>query len=73
MTVTVRLHGKNRAKEVAPARTAVRQIHQNLKALPNNFVALLAMHVNDKAHPAGIVFERRVVQTLSAPWIVRKL
>ncbi len=50
-------------ERIATAGAAVRQIDQNFEPLPHNLMALLAMHVNDETHAAGIVLEGRIVQT----------
>ena len=60
-------------QRIASASTAMRQIHQNFQPLPHNLMALLAMHVHDEAHSAGIVLERGVVQSFALAWIVMEI
>ncbi len=49
---------------IAAAGAAVSQVDQNLNALDDNVVRLLALDVGDKADAAGIVLVARVVKTL---------
>src|SRR5262249_54283412 len=58
---------------IAAACPAVRKIDQDFQSLPHNLMALFAMHVHDKAHAAGIVLERRIVQTLALTRVEWKL
>ena len=49
---------------IAAAGAAVRQVDQNLDALDDDVVRLLALDVGDEADAAGIVLLARVVQAL---------
>ena len=60
-------------ERIATAGPAMRQVDQNFQPLPHNLMALLAMHVDDEAHSAGIVLEGRIVQSLAAAWIVMEI
>ena len=53
-------------QRIAAAGAAMREVDQNLQPLPDDLMALLAVHVDDEADAAGIVLVRRVVQTLAA-------
>ncbi len=57
-------------ERIAAAGPAVRQIHQNFQPLPHDLVAFSTLHVDDKAHAAGIMLEGRIVQAFSAARIV---
>ena len=50
---------------IAAASAAVRQVDQNLNALDDDVVGLMALDVSDEADPAGIVLVARIVKTLS--------
>ena len=50
---------------IAPAGAAMGQVDENLNALQNDIVRLLAFDAGDKAHAALIVLVLRVVETLS--------
>jgi hypothetical protein len=76
-----KLEGKNLAKErvgglnqnagavarigLAPARTAMLQIDQDLQRLTNDVVRATPLHVHDEADATGVMLHLRVVQTLS--------
>jgi len=49
---------------LAPAGSTMTQIHQHGERLPHDVVRLVALHVDDEADSAGIMFEPRIVQSL---------
>ncbi len=49
---------------LAADRAAMIEIHQNFQRVGNQLVRLRALHVDDKAETAGIVFKLRVVKSL---------
>ena len=49
---------------IAAAGAAMRQVDQDLNALQDDVVRLLALDVGDKADAAGVVLVARVVQSL---------
>ena len=49
---------------LAAARPAVEQIHEQLQRLLDDAVTLLALDVDDKADPAGVVLVPRIVEPL---------
>ena len=49
---------------IATAGAAMGQVDQDLNALLNDLVALLAANAGDKPHAAGVVLMRRVIKTL---------
>ncbi len=50
---------------VASAGTTMSQVQQNLNALADNVVTLMAADAGDKANAASIVLVRRVIEALS--------
>ena len=58
-----RLSGTIAGLGIAPARTTMREIDQNLHALLDDRMALLAVQVDHKADATGIADLRGVVQT----------
>jgi len=54
---------------VGPHGAAVVEIGQNLQALLHHGMAFLAFDVGHKAHTAGVVLVRRVVQAMLAQLI----
>src|SRR6185312_11477188 len=50
---------------IAAACAAVRQIDQHLNSLFDDLMTLLAANAGYKAHPAGVVLVRRVIETLA--------
>ena len=51
-------------QRIGTDRTTVVEVFQNLERLRHDGVALVAFDVGHKTHAAGVVFIRRVVQTL---------
>ena len=49
---------------IAAARSAMRQVDQDLDALDDNVVRFLTVKVDDEAHAAGIVLVAGIVQSL---------
>ena len=71
--ICVKNAGAVAGERIAAAGAAVRQVDQDLQPLPDDLVALLAVHVDDEADAAGIVLEGRIVQTFAAARIEWKL
>lgn len=47
---------------IASARTAVSEIDENLNSLADDVVRAIAIHVDDEANSASVVFRARIVQ-----------
>src|SRR5689334_1283959 len=70
------LHQNARAvtgQRVAAASATMSEIDEDFQTLADNFVRFFPMHVHDEAHAAGIVFERRVVETFALARVEWKL
>ena len=50
--------------DLGAARTAMVEVAQDLQAVGHDPVRLAPVHVDDEAHPAGVVLEERIVQAL---------
>src|SRR6185437_15427194 len=49
-------------KRIAAAGAAMGQIDEDLDALPDDFVRLLTLEIDNEAHPAGVMLITRVVE-----------